>query len=121
MAGAANDLVGSGVLAAGYAKNQNEPRSGSLRRLRRRSSRGSRSSGSSGSGLSDLLSSGRRRRSCVLGDTDSRIFVRTISIRVSSLVANSATAIDVTRISTVGAEALTAIRRNGYKLTASEE
>ena len=109
--------------AAGFSlrvmqENQNEPRSGSLRSL---SSRSSRSSGSSGSGLSDLLSSGRRRRSCVLGDTDSRIFVRTISIRVSSFVANSATAIDITRISTVGAEALTAIRRNGYKLTASEE
>lgn len=80
----------------------NKPRSSGLRSL------GSRGSGSR---LGDLLSNGRGRRSCVLGDADSRIFVRTISIRVSSFVANSATAIDATRISAVGAEALPAIRR----------
>lgn len=80
----------------------NEPRSSGLRSL------GSRGSGSR---LGDLLSNGRGRRSCVLGDADGRIFVRTISIRVSSLVANGATAIDATGISTAGTVALTAIRR----------
>ena len=80
----------------------NKPRSSGLRSL------GSRGSGSR---LGDLLSNGRGRRSCVRGGADSRIFVRTISLRVSSCVANSATAIDATRISAVGAEALPAIRR----------
>ena len=94
-------------LAAGASlsvmqREGNKPRSSGLHSL------GSRGSGSR---LGDLLSNGRGRRSCVLGDADSRIFVRTISIRVSSLVANGATAIDVTGISTVGAVALTAIRR----------